>query len=274
FLMNRGRRIRPKKFLRFLPAVVILVAEIALQTGWPEEAKKKVLHELFTSRGFSLLLPLLFVGGAIFIAYQVMVVIEGLQLWNDARIKKGVRLIVMLEIVNILLPVPIIIWMFFRFHSLFLVSGLITAFVMLTVFLFNNRFPRIFNLMKRELVRRKYERSFLRGVDTGSMRERIFYLMEEEKVYRDSELTLRSLAATMKLTPHQLSQFLNEKLQTSFTRFVNSYRVEEAKGLLAKNREHTVLNVCFIVGFSSKSSFNTIFKNFTGQTPTEYRKNF
>lgn len=274
FLMNPGRKIRPKKFLRFIPALIILVVEIALQTGWPDEVKRTVLHSLFYSGGFSFLLPLLFIGGTIFITYQVMVVIEGLQLWNDNRIKNGVRLIVMLEIVNILLPVPIIFWMFFRFHFLFLLSGLITAFVMLTVFLFNNRFPGIFNLMKRELVRRKYERSFLKGIDTETIRERIFNLMEEEMVYRDSELTLQSLAATMKLSPHQLSQFLNEKMRTSFTKFVNRYRVEEAKRLLAKNREHTVLNICFMVGFSSKSSFNTIFKNFTGKTPTDYRKNF
>ncbi len=273
FLMNPGRRVRLKKFLRFIPAGIILAVEIALQTGWTDEAKQRVLHLLFNTGGFSFLLPLMFIGGAIFITYQVMVVVEGLQLWNDTRIKNGARLIVMLEIMNIALPLPIIAWMFVRSHFLFLVAGLITAIVMFTVFLFNNRFPRIFNLMNRELVRRKYERSFLKGVDTGIIRERLVNLMEEEKVYRDSELTLQSLAATMKLSPHQLSQFLNEKMGTSFTRFINRYRVDEAKSLLAKTREHTVLNICFIVGFSSKSSFNTIFKNFTGQTPTDYRKN-
>ncbi len=272
FLMYPGRRIRPKKLLRFVPAGLMLVTEVALQAGWTAEEKRRVLDELFNAGGFSFLLPLVFVGGTIFVTYQVMVVIEALQLWNDSRIKHGARLVILLELMNITLPVPIILWMFIRSHYLFLVSGLVTAFVMTTVFLANNRFPRIFNLMSRELGRRKYERSFLKGIDTESIRERLLSLMEEEKAYRDSDLTLQSLASTMKLSPHQLSQFLNEKMRTGFTRFINKYRVAEAKSLLAQNRDHTVLNICYFVGFRSKSSFNTIFKSFTGQTPTDYRK--
>ncbi|MEM1359813.1 MAG: helix-turn-helix domain-containing protein [Bacteroidota bacterium] len=39
------------------------------------------------------------------------------------------------------------------------------------------------------------------------------------------------------------------------------------------NEKMTVLEILYAVGFNSKSSFNVAFKNRTGMTPTEYRKN-
>ncbi|MGB6648763.1 MAG: helix-turn-helix domain-containing protein, partial [Bacteroidota bacterium] len=52
-----------------------------------------------------------------------------------------------------------------------------------------------------------------------------------------------------------------------------SYRVEEAKRLLQdpEKSAFTVLAVAEEAGFNSKTAFNTAFKRFTGDTPTEYR---
>lgn len=269
-LMFPGRRIRARRLRRLIPAGIILIIEIILQSQ-PEEVKRHALDVLFNTSEFSFLLLLLLAGGAIFVGYQVIIVIEGLLLWNDSKIKNGVRLIVTLEIMNIVATIPVIIWMFIRQDFLFLIAAAMVSTVMIIVFLTNNRFPRIFKLMKKELVRRKYERSFLKGIDTEKIRERLISLMEEDKIYRDSELTLQSMAESLLLTPHQLSQFLNEQLRTSFTGFLNKYRIEEAKQLLRKKTGHTVLTICYFVGFNSKSAFNTVFKRFTGRTPTEYR---
>jgi len=64
-------------------------------------------------------------------------------------------------------------------------------------------------------------------------------------------------------------------LKKSFYDVINSYRVEEAKRLLLdeKNRNYTILSVGFEAGFNSKTTFNPVFKKFTGVTPTEYRDN-
>jgi len=50
--------------------------------------------------------------------------------------------------------------------------------------------------------------------------------------------------------------------------------VQEAKRLLldSKNKNFTILSVGFEAGFNSKTTFNTVFKKFTGLTPTEYRE--
>jgi AraC-like DNA-binding protein len=55
---------------------------------------------------------------------------------------------------------------------------------------------------------------------------------------------------------------------------VNRYRIEEAKRLLTNppDKKITVLEVLYEVGFNSKSSFNTLFKKYTGLTPSEFKK--
>jgi AraC-like DNA-binding protein len=59
----------------------------------------------------------------------------------------------------------------------------------------------------------------------------------------------------------------------NFYDLVNGYRVEEAKRLLldSKSINYTILSVGFEAGFNSKTTFNTVFKKFTGFTPTEFR---
>jgi AraC-like DNA-binding protein len=99
--------------------------------------------------------------------------------------------------------------------------------------------------------------------------------MIEKKPYLDPELTLSSLAKNVGMSRTQLSQVINDGLGENFYDFVNKYRVEEVKRLMtdpsAKN--FNLLGIALEAGFKSKSTFNLIFKRFTGLTPTEYRKN-
>lgn len=99
-------------------------------------------------------------------------------------------------------------------------------------------------------------------------------VMEQEKLYQETELTLQELSDKLQFPPHVVSQAINEGMQKSFYDLVNSYRVEEAKRLLVdpKNQNYTILSVGFEAGFNSKTTFNTVFKKFTGLTPTEFRE--
>jgi len=105
--------------------------------------------------------------------------------------------------------------------------------------------------------------------------ERILLYMENQKPYMDSELTLDQLAGQLSLKAKLLSQVINEVLGQNFFDFVNRYRIQEARRLLTNPEDPkvTVLEVLYQVGFNSKSSFNTLFKKYTGLTPTEFRKN-
>ncbi|HNW52311.1 MAG TPA: helix-turn-helix domain-containing protein [Prolixibacteraceae bacterium] len=97
--------------------------------------------------------------------------------------------------------------------------------------------------------------------------------MDTHKPYCDPELTLTSLAKMVNMGRNQLSEVINSGLESNFYDFVNKYRVEEVKQLLShpKFKNYTLLAIALEAGFPSKSTFNTVFKKFTGLTPSEYR---
>lgn len=98
--------------------------------------------------------------------------------------------------------------------------------------------------------------------------------MKDKKPYLDPDLSLEQLAASLSLRPKVLSRAINDQLHQHFFDFVNTWRIEEAKRLFSDppDRKITVLEVLYQCGFNSKSSFNTLFKRYTGQTPTMFRK--
>ncbi|HEX8576279.1 MAG TPA: helix-turn-helix domain-containing protein [Flavobacterium sp.] len=105
------------------------------------------------------------------------------------------------------------------------------------------------------------------------LKSALLHIMENEKPFLDSELTLVKLAAMMDISLHQLSYLINTGFNENFYQFVNRYRIEEAKKLiLDKKMSHlNFQGIAFEVGFNSKSVFNSTFKKCTGQTPSEYK---
>ncbi len=105
--------------------------------------------------------------------------------------------------------------------------------------------------------------------------KRLLSYMIEKKPFLDPELTLSSLAKDLRISRSQLSVVINDGVGDNFYDFVNKYRVEEVKQLMTDPRvkNYNLLGIALEAGFKSKSTFNLIFKRFTGLTPTEYRKN-
>lgn len=98
--------------------------------------------------------------------------------------------------------------------------------------------------------------------------------MEQEHAWRNGELKLEELAAMTAMTPHELSQLINEECGTNFQDYLNRYRVEALK-LALHAPDHlgaSILDLGVACGFNSKSALNRIFKAHTGMTPSEFRK--
>ena len=141
--------------------------------------------------------------------------------------------------------------------------------------------PEIFSVMDEPVLSRqaageiaKYQGSAILDEDRKRMLENLNLHMRTRKPYLEPELTLDQLSAQTHLKPKVLSQLINESLGQNFFDFVNRYRIEEAKRLLTNppDKKITVLEVLYEVGFNSKSSFNTLFKKYTGLTPSEFKK--
>ncbi len=100
-------------------------------------------------------------------------------------------------------------------------------------------------------------------------------LMENKKPYLNPTLTIYELARLIDMQPHLLSKLINKEFNCNFFEFINKYRIESFKNDLIsdKYKEFTLLGVALECGFNSKSSFNRIFKEQTGITPGEYKKN-
>lgn len=120
----------------------------------------------------------------------------------------------------------------------------------------------------------KPRKAGLNELKINDITARIISLMEVEKLYQEPELTLQQLASRLDVSPHHLSQAINDGLKKSFYDLVNGYRVEEAKRLLLDDKtiSYTILSIGFEAGFNSKTTFNTVFKKFTGLTPSDFRQ--
>jgi len=100
-------------------------------------------------------------------------------------------------------------------------------------------------------------------------------LLEKEKLYLNCELTIVHIADKIGEHPRLVSGSINSICNENFNRFINRYRVEEAKKLLKnKNSEHLNMEgIGFEAGFNSNSSFYSAFKNELNITPLQFLKN-
>jgi AraC-like DNA-binding protein len=119
----------------------------------------------------------------------------------------------------------------------------------------------------------KYRRSGLSDDIAEEIKQKLKTVMISEKLYLDNDLTLQKLADRMNISSHNLSEVINSKLNFSYYDFVNSHRVEEFKRRVGDpaNDPYNLLSIAFDSGFKSKGTFNSIFKKFTGMTPSEYK---
>jgi len=102
----------------------------------------------------------------------------------------------------------------------------------------------------------------------------IIQYMEKEKPYLDREMTIHDMSRDLKIPRHFITEVINEHMGRNFYTLINEYRVNEVKQRMENPayRNFTILAIAFDSGFNSKSAFNTIFKNFTGLTPSEYKE--
>jgi AraC-like DNA-binding protein len=99
-------------------------------------------------------------------------------------------------------------------------------------------------------------------------------LMQEQRLYLDAAINIDGLATMVGSNRHHLSQVLNERLKKSFYDYINHFRIEEAKVLLADpgRSKHKIASIAYDAGFNSLSTFNDVFRKSTGLTPSQFRK--
>lgn len=130
------------------------------------------------------------------------------------------------------------------------------------------------SIAESEEIEIKYKNSGLPLSLAHKLAEELDLLMTKEKLYKENDLKLETLAEKLNTNRHFVSQVINQFYQTNFFNFINLKRIDEAKHLLKKNENAklSIIEIAYEVGYNNKGTFNAAFKKITGVTPSEYRK--
>jgi AraC-like DNA-binding protein len=102
----------------------------------------------------------------------------------------------------------------------------------------------------------------------NSLREKLEHLIKHNEIYANKNVKNSDIASMLNISEKELSIFIHENYQLSFSDFLNVHRVEKVKTLLASSDQSkfTLVAISEQAGFSSKSSFYAVFKKLTGHS--------
>lgn len=130
----------------------------------------------------------------------------------------------------------------------------------------------------QEISSRDEKKPALRNIEltpgmVDELKTKLEALIISHQLYLDESLSLDKLAALVGVSRNQLSELLNVHMETSFYDFLNLFRHREAMKLLGDpHKDFTITDIAYRAGFNNRNSFYRVFKQQTGQTPSEYRQ--
>ena len=117
----------------------------------------------------------------------------------------------------------------------------------------------------------KYKKSGLTPSFSSELKDKLVELLDNEKIYRQSDINLEKLSQMMETTRHNASQVINEHFGLNFFELMNKYRITEALEILKDDsKDLSIIQVAYEVGFNNKVTFNKSFKKHVLQTPSQY----
>jgi AraC-like DNA-binding protein len=102
--------------------------------------------------------------------------------------------------------------------------------------------------------------------------EKLKSAMVNDQLFLNPTLNVSELARQINQPSKVVSAVINQQLGKSFNEFVNQYRIEEVKKRLLSNTDShlTISGIALECGFNSQATFQRVFKQMTGQAPTEF----
>ncbi len=85
------------------------------------------------------------------------------------------------------------------------------------------------------------------------------------------DINLQTISHDLYMNKYHVSHLFNDVLGISLRKYINTMRIKLAERLLAHN-EMSVNEVAVAVGFSTQRTFNRVFIEYKGITPSEFRQ--
>ncbi|WP_088328937.1 helix-turn-helix transcriptional regulator [Lacimicrobium sp. SS2-24] len=191
------------------------------------------------------------------------------------RLLVAVAIIVMVDLIRLnLQPVlnyTLAYWWYFSMQLLF-------AFLYATLIFFAVRRPELFEEVSENDVEAQKRTKTTYSEKEHVQAQQIFTQLDEQiqqhNWYQQPRLTLRKLAEHTGMQEKDLSWAINVGGQKSFNDYINHLRLQAFSRQLQATPKHqqNLLAIALDCGFNSKSSFNAVFKQQLGVTPSEYAR--
>ncbi|MFT2011542.1 chromate resistance protein ChrB domain-containing protein [Pontibacter sp. 13R65] len=96
----------------------------------------------------------------------------------------------------------------------------------------------------------------------------------QDQIDTNLSISLKDIAEELQLHPAYLSREFSKYFDNmSYGEYIRKLRIEKALHLLHQT-SHSLSKIAYLTGFSDQSHFTRIFKKFTGQNPSDYKKKF
>jgi AraC-like DNA-binding protein len=166
------------------------------------------------------------------------------------------------------------------FISLILITGGIIFFLIYRNRTLRDLYERNIELMNSFKNNTYQEKPSIIAVETSGKTEedslklifnKLLYALENDKVYKDSDLSLPKLASLIKSNEKYVSAAIAAYTDLNYNNFINSYRIQEAKLLIYENNRMNINEVMYASGFNSRTTFYEAFKKHTGMSPKQFK---
>jgi len=270
-LYLEDRQLEARDGIHAIPVVISWASFIAF-LGVNSSLKSVWIHELYSGHHRLNLLPFNLITGFIVILYLGKIFRLNPDYASfDFRRRPGltgaailVMILVALKLSIATLWVPFAIeitqWLLRAFNILFLIGSVVYM---------NDR--NYFLTWITDIKKTFYKRNYLDEIDVSDTKTKLISLMTVDQIFQDNELSLEKVASQLSISRYQLSQLLNLEMKTTFTQFVQTYRIRAAQQKLDASPHRTILSIAYEVGFNSNSSFQMAFKKALGTSPSEFR---
>lgn len=120
----------------------------------------------------------------------------------------------------------------------------------------------------------KYKKSSLSDDSKNKLISDILEAMNNRELICDPDFSLNHLAEIVGSNQSYVSQTINDAFKRNFRTFINDYRIKEARKMLSdpQYQKYSIKSIATMVGFKSRNTFDTNFKEVIGVTPSFYTR--
>ena len=191
---------------------------------------------------------------------------------NNTKTQEYSNIYVWMNVILLILCILFILFLPKQFAQ-FIMLPMVYYFFFFTTFLVYSGIPFFEHKQNIQIAKDFIENNIKETYKTvDNLEEQIKEVISTNKLYKNPDFTLFDLAKELSLGSKQLSNYINNNLNTNFVTLINNFRIEEAKNLLLDKQNLTLDAIAELSGFRNRITFYRVFKKIENIPPSAYKK--